>query len=135
MRFMRDINDNYGNIAGKIWRILTVYGPLDEQNLIEKSRVTKNDFYAGIGWLARENKVYKTRTTYQLGTTNLTDEIGINAGKVWDALNTTQDIDISTIAKISQIKPKDAYSALGWLAREDKLKSSTRNNQIKFKLK
>ncbi len=132
---MRDINDNYGNIAGKIWRTLTVYGPLDEQNLIEKSRVTKNDFYAGIGWLARENKVYKTRTTYQLGTTNLTDEIGINAGKVWNALNTTQDIDISTIAKISQITPKDAYCALGWLAREDKLKSLSRNKQTKFKLK
>jgi len=132
---MRDINDNYGNIAGKIWRTLTVYGPLDEQNLIEKSRVTKNDFYAGIGWLARENKVYKTRTTYQLGTTNLTDEIGINAGKVWNTLNTTQDIDISTIAKISQIAPKDAYCALGWLAREDKLKSLSRNKQTKFKLK
>jgi len=132
---MREINAYFGDVAGKIWRTLSVYGPLDEENLIEKSRVTKNDFYFGIGWLARENKVYKTRTTYQLGNTNLTSEIGNNAGKVWNTLHNQHDIDISTISRISQITPKDAYCALGWLAREDKIKSTTRNKQTKFLLK
>jgi len=132
---MRNIIDNYGRSAGKVWKTLSIYGPLDEQNLIKKSRITKKDFYVGVGWLARENKICKTGTKYQLGETNLTNNIGTNAGKVWSTLNTTHDIDVSTIAKISQITSKDAYSALGWLACEDKIKPIVNNKEVKFELK
>lgn len=126
--------DNFGQNAGKIWRNLEKYGPLTESDLVRRSRLNKNDFYAGVGWLARENKICKTGTKYQLGETNLTDTIGSNAGKIWNVLYTTKDIDVSTIAEISQINNKDAYFALGWLARENKIQVTT-GKEIKFKLK
>jgi hypothetical protein len=132
---MRNIIDNYGRTAGKIWKALSTHGPLDEENLIKKSRLNKNEFYAGIGWLARENKIYKNGNIYELRETNLTEKIGGTAGIVWNALCTTQNINVSSIAKISEITLKDAYSALGWLAREDKIKTNWNNKQIKFQLK
>ena len=132
---MRNIINNYGRTAGKIWKTLYEYGPLDEDNLIKKSRLNKNEFYAGLGWLARENKIFKNKNIYELRETNLTGKIGGAAGKVWNALYTTQNINVSSIAKISEITLKDAYSALGWLAREDKIKTNWENKQIKFELK
>ena len=132
---MRNIIDNYGRTAGKIWKALFTYGSLDEENLIKKSRLNKNEFYAGVGWLARENKIFKNKSIYELRETNLTEKIGGTAGKVWNALYTTQNINVSSIAKISEITLKDAYSALGWLAREDKIKTNWDNKQIKFELK
>ena len=121
---MNNVVDKYGRTAGKIWKTLEKYGPLNGTDLIKKLRLNKNEFYAGVGWLARENKICKNGTKYQLGETNLTSFIGNYAGIVWNTLNTTQDIDVSSIAEISQIKIKDAYSALGWLARENKIRTS-----------
>lgn len=132
---MRNIINNYGRTAGKIWKTLYEYGPLDEDNLIKKSRLNKNEFYTGVGWLARENKIFKNKNIYELRETNLTGKIGGAAGKVWNALYTTQNINVSSIAKISEITLKDAYSALGWLAREDKIKTKWENKHIKFELK
>jgi len=121
---MTHVVDKYGRTAGKIWKILEKYGPLNENELIKRLKINKYDFFVGIGWLARENKICKQGAKYQLGETNLTNFIGNYAGIVWNTLNTTQDIDISTIAEISQIRVEDAYSALGWLARENKIKTS-----------
>jgi len=132
---MLDLINNYGRTAGKIWKTLSTYGPLDEKNIIKKGRINKNDFYVGIGWLARENKIFKNGSVYQLKETNLTEKIGCDAGRVWNTLYTTKDINISTIAKISQIPLKNAYSAVGWLAREDKIKTNIDNKKIKFVLK
>ncbi|PNX47288.1 MAG: hypothetical protein BV456_11175 [Thermoplasmata archaeon M8B2D] len=132
---MRNIINNYGRTAGKIWKTLYEYGPLDEDNLIKKSRLNKNEFYTGVGWLARENKIFKNKNIYELRETNLTGKIGGAAGKVWNALYTTKNINVSSIAKISEITLKDAYSALGWLAREDKIKTKWENKHIKFELK
>jgi len=126
--------DNYGRIAGRIWKTLDKYGPLKEIDIIKKLKINKNNFYAGVGWLARENKICKIGSKYQLGETNLGDEIGNNAGKVWNTISTNQNIDISTITEISKIKIKNAYSALGWLYREDKIQTNT-DKEKKFRLK
>jgi len=131
---MKNNIDNFGRNAGKIWKTLEKYGPLNRDNLIKKNKLNQSDFYAGVGWLARENKINKIGTKYQLGETNLTNDIGTNAGKVWNTLNTTKDVDVSTIAEISQIKITDAYCALGWLARENKIQVST-GKEIKYSLK
>lgn len=131
---MKNNIDNFGRNAGKIWRTLDKYGPLNESDLVRKIRLNKSDFYAGVGWLARENKICKIGTKYQLGETNLTNGIGSDAGKVWMILQTTQDVNVSTIAELSQIKTRDAYSALGWLARENKIRASTGKIK-KYKLK
>lgn len=119
---MKNVVNIFGQNAGKIWTALNVYGPLSKDILINKTRIKENDFYKGLGWLARENKICKNGSKYELKETNLTDKIGVDAGKVWNVLNSQGDIDISTITKIAQINKRDAYSALGWLAREDKIK-------------
>ncbi len=126
--------DKFGLNAGKIWKALEKYGPLNETDLVKKIKLNKNDFYAGIGWLARENKICKVGAKYQLGETNLTNDIGNIAGKVWNTLYTTQDVDINSLTELSNIKIRDAYTALGWLAREDKIQILT-GREIKIKLK
>lgn len=132
---MKDVIDAFGQTAGKIWRALNESGPLSESELIKKIRVNKNDFYAGVGWLARENKIAKEGSKYKLSETNLTEKIGTDAGKIWHTLNSNKDINITTIAKISNLSIKEAYSALGWLAREDKLKINYKNKQVRYELK
>ena len=131
---MTKINDNIGKSAGKIWRILEKNGPLSEDEIIKKIKLNKNNFFEGIGWLARENKIYKQGLKYKLGETNLINNIGNNAGKIWKTLNETENIDISTVSKISKVNIKDAYTALVWLARENKIHFSS-GKEIKYKLK
>lgn len=136
---MVNINEKIGTNAGKIWVALEKYGPQNQQNLLKTSRLSLMDFYTGVGWLARENKICKNDTSYQIGETNLTGKIGEDAGKIWKLLETHGEIDASAIAKQTQIKVQDAYSALGWLAREGKVEGNkikaTTSSQIRFRLK
>jgi len=112
---------SYGNNAGKVWETLEEYGPQVQTKLIEKAQLTEDEFYGAIGWLARENNVRKDRRTYKIGETNLTTEIGTNAGKVWEVLKKRNDLDVTTISRLSKVSKKDCYSALGWLAKEEKI--------------
>jgi hypothetical protein len=107
---------------------------LSEEEIIKKIKMNKNNFYEGLGWLARENKIYRQDFKYNLGETNLINDIGNNAGKIWKTLDETENIDIKTISEISKVDIKDAYTALGWLAREDKIQSSS-GKETKYKLK
>ncbi len=50
-----------------------------------------------------------------------TETIGANAGTVWVALNTADALGIKQLKKITKLKDKEVYSALGWLAREGKV--------------
>ena len=132
------IIEKFGQNAGKIWKALNEYGPLTETKLMENTRLRENDLYTGIGWLARENKIYKDGATYKLGETNLTSKIGEDAGEIWKTLHNIEEVDISSIAKLARIEEKDAYSAVGWLAREDKIqakKGKSKEPQIKIGLK
>ena len=49
------------------------------------------------------------------------ETIGTNAGSVWVALNGADALGIKQIKKITKLKDKEVYAALGWLAREDKI--------------
>lgn len=49
------------------------------------------------------------------------DTIGTNAGSVWNALNEADALGLKQIKKITKLKDKELYAAIGWLAREDKL--------------
>jgi winged helix-turn-helix protein DUF2582 len=118
---MSEMLKAFGNNAGKLWDVLEEFGPQVQTKLIDKTQLTEDEFYGAIGWLARENKVRKEKRTFSIGQTNLTDEIGTNAGKVWKVLKKRNDIDVTTIARLSKVQKRDCYSALGWLAREDKI--------------
>ena len=136
---MVDAIEKFGQSAGKIWKTLNKYGVLPESTLKKNTRLTDKEFYAAVGWLARENKISKTGAKYQLSETNLTDKIGNAAGKIYNVLvKKGGEIDVTSISRITKIKTNDAYSALGWLARENKIytiEDIFNNNQIKIKLK
>jgi len=118
-----------------IWISLNTIGPQTEYSLIKNTKLSLQDFYTGIGWLARENKIYKEGKFYNLGETNLVDIIGGTAGRVWRILESEGLVEVPSIAKNIKIKINDAYSALGWLAREDKIKPYYKNKHLKFALK
>ena len=50
-----------------------------------------------------------------------TEEIGTYAGQVWQALNEADALGVKQIKKITKLKDKELYAALGWLARENKI--------------
>lgn len=50
-----------------------------------------------------------------------TETIGTNAGSVWVALNTADALGVKQIKKMTKLKDKEIYAALGWLAREGKV--------------
>lgn len=49
------------------------------------------------------------------------NNIGINAGVVWNALNTNGKMTESKLKKETGLASAEFYTALGWLAREGKL--------------
>ena len=50
-----------------------------------------------------------------------TEVIGTNAGSVWVALNTADTLGVKHIKKMTKLKDKEVFAALGWLAREGKI--------------
>ena len=50
-----------------------------------------------------------------------TETIGMYAGSVWVALSTADALGVKQIKKMTKLKDKEVYSALGWLAREGKV--------------
>ncbi len=136
--FMVEIFHKFGRNAGKIWVELNKRGPLEGKTILKKTRLKEEDFYAAVGWLAREDKISYKAGIYELNQTNLEQEIGGNAGKVYTTLYNHGEITIPSIVKIAKIHKKEAYSAIGWLAREDKLgyKKNTSNiDTVEYKLK
>jgi len=136
---MMNLVEEFGLYAGKIWETLNTEGPLSETKLLDKTMLDEKQFRAAIGWLARENKICKNGTVYKLGETNLTPKIGSDAGKLWSILTMKKELDISAVAKMAKVQERDAYCALGWLAREDKIETKVvptpKENKIKIKLK
>ena len=49
------------------------------------------------------------------------ETIGTWAGLVWNALNEADVLDNKQIKKMTKLKDKELYAALGWLARENKI--------------
>ena len=50
------------------------------------------------------------------------ESIGTTAGVVWTALSTSGKLSIKELKKVTKIRTdKDLFSALGWLAKEEKL--------------
>ncbi|MDE5573079.1 MAG: winged helix-turn-helix domain-containing protein [Muribaculaceae bacterium] len=49
------------------------------------------------------------------------EQIGLWAGAVWNALNEADALGLKQLKKISKLKDKEIYAAIGWLAREGKI--------------
>ena len=130
---MRSNTTKFGDNAGKIWTALNEKGCLDKTNIQEITKLTEDDLYTGIGWLARENKIHKEEENcFRLDYTNLDSKIGAHAGKIWKILDIWGDADFKTLKRLSDLENNDIHSALGWLAREDKIQE---NEKERFTLK
>lgn len=51
----------------------------------------------------------------------IVDNFGLNAGKIWNALNKHGPLTQNKLMKTTKLKKEDFYSAIGWLARENKI--------------
>jgi hypothetical protein len=51
----------------------------------------------------------------------LLEKIGSNAGLVWSVLE-SKELNVKTVKKTTKLSEKDLNLALGWLAREGKIK-------------
>lgn len=49
------------------------------------------------------------------------EKIGCYAGLVWNALNEADVLGTKQIKKMTKLKDKEVYAAIGWLAREGKI--------------
>jgi hypothetical protein len=50
------------------------------------------------------------------------EQIGTNAGLVWQALHEDGKLSVKEVKKLTKIKTeKEVFAALGWLAKEGKL--------------
>ena len=49
------------------------------------------------------------------------NEIGLNAGKVWQLLSNNEKWGYGTLKRKSGLKDKELGAALGWLSRENKI--------------
>ena len=52
------------------------------------------------------------------------EKLGTNAGLGWNALNEADVLGTKQLKKITKLKDKELYAAIGWLAREDKINIS-----------
>ena len=135
---MYNFGKSFGENAGRLYKTLTIHGPLPQTRLKETTMIKDEEFFMAIGWLARENKICKDGNNYKLGETNLTRKIGGDAGKVWQVLNAWGEVDNLSIGRLGQLDEKDVFSAVGWLAREGKIrgkKIKTKEKKMKFWLK
>lgn len=46
-----------GKDAGKIWRVLDIWGEVDSMSLSRLARISEDDVFTAAGWLAREGKI------------------------------------------------------------------------------
>ena len=134
---MNKIVSTFGRNAGAIWKMLSVQGSLDENKLLEETKLTSDDMFSAVGWLARENKIACECGSFKLGDTNLVPSIGKDAGNVWKVLNIWGETDVVSLSKLSRLDEKRVSAALGWLGREDKVEmvSSSDDACTVFRLK
>lgn len=114
--------EQFGRNAGIVWNILYKNNLLTDLELIELTSLREYEIYIAIGWLAKENKIKKNGKYFKLDETNFGYDVGKNAGLIWKFLSKVGDSDIDNLLLKLNIDEKDLYLAIGWLARENKIK-------------
>ena len=61
--------------------------------------------------------------------------VGVNAGKVWRALNEVTEISIVELAEKLNLSVESTALAAGWLAREDQISIERKNGTIELQRK
>lgn len=55
--------------------------------------------------------------------------IGETAGKIWQILKKTEEVNLSGLPRLINEKSPVVYQAVGWLAREDKIAFRTKGTK------
>ena len=118
---VRNNTSQFGDNAGKVWQTISNQGKVSINDIRSETQLSDKDLFAAVGWLARENKIKKENNKYILDETNLDNVIGSTAGKVYKILDIWEQADLQTMRRLSDEPDEEIYTALGWLAREDKL--------------
>ncbi len=101
---MVNIIDQFGQNAGKIWRTLKSNGALTKKEVIKETNISLRDFYAAIGWLARENKIFQNGEFFAI------DENDFNKVETNHKLNiekTSSEKIFETIEAVNTIKDQE----------------------------
>ena len=114
--------EQFGRNAGLVWNVLKDNNFLSDLELIELTSLREYELYIAIGWLARENKIRKEGECFKLDSSNLDYQIGQTAGRIWNLLYQEGDFKVKDLLNKLDINENDVYSAIGWLARENKIK-------------
>ena len=122
---MINIVEECGRNAGRIYDTLQSQGPMPETKLMNITKLKEHEFYAAVGWLARENKIFKDGVMFKLGNTNLTNKIGVAAGKLYTTFEMMKEVEVSEMPQLTDMDLKDVHAAIGWLARENKIEATT----------
>jgi hypothetical protein len=59
----------------------------------------------------------------------LLEKIGINAGLIWSVIE-NGELNVKAVKKATKLAEKDLNLALGWLAREGKIKFNEVENEL-----
>ena len=120
--------------AGKILDLGCGYGPIGivAAVLNPDLHIVMVDINERAVWLAKENKIAMKDDYFLLENSNLESEIGNHAGIIWKILDVWGDVDLESIKRLSNLNDEQVYSALGWLACEEKI-SVNENNRITLK--
>jgi hypothetical protein len=57
------------------------------------------------------------------------EQMGVTAGRIWKALYDHKEVSTPQLARLLRERIEQVYLALGWLAREDKIKFRTIANR------
>lgn len=60
--------------------------------------------------------------------------IGNNAGLIWNALSTKNGQTVKELKKVTKLKDKTIYPAIGWLAREGKISIEEQEDDVVISL-
>ncbi|SEG18097.1 winged helix-turn-helix domain-containing protein [Parabacteroides chinchillae] len=58
--------------------------------------------------------------------------IGLNAGAVWNLLSDGEHWSFETLKKMTFLSDAELWSAIGWLARENKIEIDTSSSKLIF---
>lgn len=62
------------------------------------------------------------------------DNIGMWAGMIWNALDIEGTLSVKKIKKVTKLKDKEIFAAIGWLAREGKINLAEDDTEIMVSL-
>jgi len=58
------------------------------------------------------------------------EEIGFTAGKTWEVLRNKGEVELTKLPRMLDESAAVVYQAVGWLAREDKIKYSKKGGKV-----